>query len=256
MDAEIIKAQLISPLQNHVCPASQGEVNQHPRIVAMYQRSPSILAAVFVICTSFAGASKAQVNKDALWEDNLSARELTVDRLIRNGSQPSCSELVRWHLFAHPDTHGLDVDTPFKCSALSIDYSSQVLSPGTTAYTAWDAGFWSQQQAQVQPACVFQPSTAEEVSNALLWARHTKCPFAVKSGGHAAFAGASNIADGLTIDLTRLNSLTLSPDSLIASVGPGNRWVDVYNWLEAYNLSVVGGRVSDIGVGGLTLGGM
>ena len=95
-----------------------------------------------------------------------------------------------------------------------------------------------------------------EVAVGLLLSELTLCPFAVKSGGHAAFAGASNIQDGLTIDLVGLNSTALSRNSTIASVGAGNRWLDVYDWLDPMGLSVIGGRVSDIGVGGLTLGGM
>lgn len=39
------------------------------------------------------------------------------------------------------------------------------------------------------------------------------------------------------------------------SVGPGNVWVQVYSALEPYGLAAIGGRVSTIGVGGLTTGG-
>ncbi|KAF3031992.1 hypothetical protein E8E11_002612, partial [Didymella keratinophila] len=37
--------------------------------------------------------------------------------------------------------------------------------------------------------------------------------------------------------------------------GPGNRWHDVYSYLEPYRLTVIGGRAATVGVGGLTLGG-
>ena len=77
----------------------------------------------------------------------------------------------------------------------------------------------------------------------------------MKSGGHAAFTGASNINGGLTIDLLKLSQITVSPDKTQTSVGPGNTWFDVYSQLEGEGLSVIGGRVSGIGVGGLTLGG-
>jgi FAD/FMN-containing dehydrogenase len=89
----------------------------------------------------------------------------------------------------------------------------------------------------------------------LLLSRLTQCPFAVKSGGHAAFAGASNIRGGITINFAKLNEVTLPSDKSIASVGPGNTWYDVYESLEPDNLTVIGGRVAAIGVGGLTLGG-
>jgi FAD/FMN-containing dehydrogenase len=83
----------------------------------------------------------------------------------------------------------------------------------------------------------------------------TQCQFAVKSGGHAAFTGASNINGGLTIDLMKLNEVVVSEDKTQTAVGPGNTWFDVYTKLEVMGLSVIGGRVSGIGVGGLTLGG-
>ena len=69
------------------------------------------------------------------------------------------------------------------------------------------------------------------------------------------WAGAANIQDGVTIDLGLMNEVTVSPDSDTVSVGSGARWKDVYLKLDAMNLSVVGGRVYDVGVGGLLLGG-
>ena len=90
---------------------------------------------------------------------------------------------------------------------------------------------------------------------ALLLLRLTQCPFAVKSGGHAAFAGASNIQGGITINFAKLNEIVLSSDKSMTSVGPGNTWFDVYKTLEPENVQVIGGRVAAIGVGGLTLGG-
>lgn len=77
----------------------------------------------------------------------------------------------------------------------------------------------------------------------------------MKSGGHAAFSGASNIPGGITINLVKMNELALSPNEKIARVGTGNTWIDVYDYLTPKNLSVVGGRVAGIGTGGLTLGG-
>ena len=69
------------------------------------------------------------------------------------------------------------------------------------------------------------------------------------------WAGAANIQDGVTIDLGLMNDVTVSRDKAIASVGSGARWQDVYLKLDAMNLSVAGGRVYDVGVGGLLLGG-
>lgn len=127
--------------------------------------------------------------------------------------------------------------------------------PDSPNYEFEESRYWSQQQALTEPTCRFSPHSAEEVSLALLTSRVTQCKFAVKSGGHAAFAGASNIQDGLTIDLINLNQVQVSSDKKQASIGAGNVWYDVYTKLQPMGLTVIGGRVSAIGLGGLTLGG-
>ena len=77
----------------------------------------------------------------------------------------------------------------------------------------------------------------------------------MKSGGHAAFAGGSSIENGILINLAKMNEVTLSADRKTTRVGPGNNWGDVYETLDPLGVSVVGGRESGVGVGGLTLGG-
>lgn len=73
---------------------------------------------------------------------------------------------------------------------------------------------------------------------------------------HTPFSGAANIEQGITIDLTRLNQVTPSADLSTVTVGPGNRWADVYSKLDALGIAIGGGRVAIVGVGGLTLGGI
>ncbi|KAL8718432.1 MAG: hypothetical protein Q9225_004431 [Loekoesia sp. 1 TL-2023] len=81
------------------------------------------------------------------------------------------------------------------------------------------------------------------------------CPFAVKSGGHMPQAGAANIQDGVTIDLSGLVHFSVRADNASTTVGPGLRWGQVYAKLAAYGLAVPGGRSGDVGVGGYLLGG-
>jgi FAD/FMN-containing dehydrogenase len=119
-----------------------------------------------------------------------------------------------------------------------------VLSRQNSAYDGFISSYWSAQQGAVDPYCVFKPSTALQVSIVVLIARLTQCPFAVKGGGHAAFAGASSIENGITISMERLNQIVVSSDKTVSDIGPGNHWVDVYSALEKQNLTVVGGRVS------------
>ena len=80
-------------------------------------------------------------------------------------------------------------------------------------------------------------------------------PFATRSGGHSQNEGFSSIENGVLIDMHGLNSTSLSADQKVATVGPGQRWGQLYDWLDQYQLAVVGGRSYDVGVGGLILGG-
>lgn len=60
----------------------------------------------------------------------------------------------------------------------------------------------------------------------------------------------------MQIDLAAVNQVTVAPDQKTTSIGPGNRWLDVYTKLDALNLTVPGGRVASVGVGGLVTGGV
>ena len=110
---------------------------------------------------------------------------------------------------------------------------------------------------------MLEPRSAEDVSSAVsvlsLLSGQTgfsdACKFAIRGGGHTPWGGSANIEGGVTIDLKFLNQVDVSPDQTVVSVGPGNRWVDVYLKLDAVGLAIPGGRVSDVGVSGLTLGG-
>jgi FAD/FMN-containing dehydrogenase len=80
--------------------------------------------------------------------------------------------------------------------------------------------------------------------------------FAVRSGGHNANVGFGSVGqDGILLDLRGLDQVTFSGDKSVVNVGPGTTWGAVYTELEKHELTVVGGRVSDVGVGGLILGG-
>ena len=78
-------------------------------------------------------------------------------------------------------------------------------------------------------------------------------PFAVKGGGHATNPGFSSTS-GVQIAMSRFKQVVLSEDKEIVEVGAGCKWDDVYNALDGTGRIVLGGRVPDIGVAGLTLG--
>lgn len=136
--------------------------------------------------------------------------------------------------------------------------SDRLLYPYDEAYNERVESYWSE-AAQLRPTCIIQPHDANEVAKVvttLVQANSTyPCQFAVRSGGHTTWAGANNIVNGVTIDLSLMNSTVYHADNSTAAVQPGARWLSVYKTLDAQNIAVAGGRAGTVGVAGLILGG-
>ncbi|KAF2966392.1 hypothetical protein GQX73_g7171 [Xylaria multiplex] len=150
-----------------------------------------------------------------------------------------------------------DTDRILRTVGFSQETRIGQLSEAST-YESSLASYFSIQATSVRPACIVSPETAEDVAKAvriMTGYKRYACPFAIRSGGHAAKANAANIEGGVTLDLRLLNSVDVSPDKLSVSIGVGNTWDAVYSKLDSMNLSVNGGRTAGVGVGGLILGG-
>ncbi|KAE9577627.1 hypothetical protein CGMCC3_g6104 [Colletotrichum fructicola] len=130
-----------------------------------------------------------------------------------------------------------------------------VYTPDQDAYQTRNASYWAQ-SAQLKPWAIVQPRNAEEVSKTVQALVATpECNFAVRSGGHTVWPGASNIQDGITIDLGLMAKTTYNHGTELASLLPGGRWTDVYYEVEKHGRMVAGGRENAVGIGGLTTGG-
>ncbi|KAL4786388.1 hypothetical protein BJX76DRAFT_365782 [Aspergillus varians] len=165
----------------------------------------------------------------------------------------------------------MNADTPVSagtgacCAALSSVLGDRVSLRNSEPYNNSLQSYFSLQNSNLQPLCIVAPGSAEDVSAALTRITSTisslpppeqaQCHFAIRSGGHASYVGASNIDNGITIDLSSLNTIRLSDDHTSVSVGVGATWGDVYAVLEPLGLSVAGGRAAQVGIDGLTLGG-
>ncbi|KAJ7506026.1 hypothetical protein B0H11DRAFT_2219953 [Mycena galericulata] len=145
---------------------------------------------------------------------------------------------------------------PNCCTVLQNKLPGKVSLPSSSLYEEEESTYYSAIVSQQMPACRVTPTSAQDVSNALVVLTQTKCEFAVRSGGHMPWKGANNIdTPGVTIDLSELDLVTLSSDKTIVHVGPGQRWGPVYDALQPHNLTIVGGRSNTVGVGGYLLGG-
>lgn len=154
-------------------------------------------------------------------------------------------------------------DATAVCNALQKQYPTQVAQSGldlnlTLAfdYTQARTDYWSGANADVKPACVFFPGSAEDVSFAVKTLnKFPGAPWAIKGGGHNANVGFSSTKGGVLI-ATHANMAytTLDADNF-AHVGPGCTGSDVLTALDKYGRTAVTGRLGVVGVAGLTLGG-
>ncbi|TVY32148.1 putative FAD-linked oxidoreductase, partial [Lachnellula subtilissima] len=175
-------------------------------------------------------------------------------------SLPSpCSALIAATYFLTVSATTVSSNTTAACTAISgsnietLSLSSDALNPD---YVTAKNHYWSAANADLSPACAVFPTSAEDVStivSALL--QYPDVTFAVKSGGHNPNVGWSSVDGGVLIVMSNLGNTTFNPADNTADVGPGARWKDVIEALEPYGVAVVSGRLGDVGVAGLTLGG-
>ncbi|KAH9875025.1 hypothetical protein J1614_004513 [Plenodomus biglobosus] len=129
-----------------------------------------------------------------------------------------------------------------------------VLLPESTAYVDRQASYWAA-NAALQPNCIIQPRTTEQVSLVVKVLAESKGPLAIRSGGHTQWAGSNDVHEGVTIDLGQMTDVTYDEQSKLASIQPGSRWVNVYQKLLEHEVCVTGGRDGNVGVGGFLTGG-
>ncbi|KAI1776754.1 putative FAD-binding oxidoreductase [Hypoxylon cercidicola] len=139
------------------------------------------------------------------------------------------------------------------CGQLDEGFNSFTYLPGNTLYKELSEENWSQ-TAWGNPTCIFQPNAASDLQAVVPLLVGANISFAIRSGGHSPSPGGANIDHGVLIDMSRFNDVHYLADENAAVVGSGQTWEHVYTQLDQYNVTVVGGRVLDVGVGGLTLG--
>ncbi|MFP5219486.1 MAG: FAD-binding oxidoreductase [Actinomycetes bacterium] len=105
-----------------------------------------------------------------------------------------------------------------------------------------------------RPAVIARCTTTGDVAAALRHAVEHGLEVAVRGGAHS-ISGMSVVDDGLMVDLSRLNAVTVDAAARRARVGGGALLGDVLAASQEHGLALPVGAISHTGVGGLTLGG-
>ena len=104
------------------------------------------------------------------------------------------------------------------------------------------------------PAAIAYCVDEADVSAAIGFARERGLRIAVRSGGHNG-GGLGSVDDGLVIDLSPMNDVTVDETARLARVGGGTLLKDLIGVTHQSGLTVPVGIIGTTGVGGLTLGG-
>lgn len=105
-----------------------------------------------------------------------------------------------------------------------------------------------------RPELIARCAGVADVMAAVSFAREHDLPVAVRGGGHSV-PGYAVCEGGIVIDLTSMKGVWVDPDARTARAQAGLLWGELDRETQAFGLAVTGGRVSNTGIAGLTLGG-
>ncbi|PZS25677.1 MAG: FAD-linked oxidoreductase [Pseudonocardiales bacterium] len=105
-----------------------------------------------------------------------------------------------------------------------------------------------------RPALIVRCTGPADVAAAIAFGRQRGLEISVRGGGHSPW-GVSIAEGGLVIDLSELWAVSVSPGTRRAWCGGGATLADLDAATQRHGLAVPTGLISDIGAGGLTLGG-
>ena len=129
--------------------------------------------------------------------------------------------------------------------------TADALRPGDDGYDTAARTFFT----TGHPALVVRPREPEEVAAALAYAARHDLAVSVRSGGHSPLGHSTNTG-GMVIDLAHLDDVeVLDTQRRLVRVGGGATWGGVAAALDPHGWALTAGDTSNVGVGGLTLGG-
>jgi FAD/FMN-containing dehydrogenase len=140
-----------------------------------------------------------------------------------------------------------DLATP-----IATRFRGTLLRPGEEGYEearrVWNGAI------DRRPALIARCAGADDVLEAVRFAREHDLAVSVRGGGHAV-AGHAVVDGGLMIDLSLMKAVRVDPAARVARAAGGVLLGELDRATQRFGLAVPSGIVSHTGIGGLTLGG-
>ncbi|MFF9194442.1 FAD-binding oxidoreductase [Streptomyces sp. NPDC014779] len=130
-------------------------------------------------------------------------------------------------------------------------FQGQLIGPADAEYETFRRCF--NRDHDQHPALVARCTSPEDVCGALEFARENGLGVSVRGGGHAT-AGFASCEGGLVVDTSPMKHVEIDAEARTGRFGAGLTWGELDAATQEFGLAVTGGRVSDTGVAGLTLG--
>jgi FAD/FMN-containing dehydrogenase len=145
-----------------------------------------------------------------------------------------------------------EVDVAEDIAELRTRFRGALLRPGEEGYEearrVWNGAI------DRRPALIARCAGADDVAEAVRFARERDLLVSVKGGGHAV-AGHAVCDGGVMIDLSLMKAIRVDPARRTARAAGGVLWGELDRATQAAGLATTGGLISHTGIGGLTLGG-
>jgi FAD/FMN-containing dehydrogenase len=106
----------------------------------------------------------------------------------------------------------------------------------------------------VLPTAVARPVNGPDVRDAIRFTTAHGVAVRARSGGHS-YAGYSTLANGVVLDLRKLDWVNFDAHTGTVTIGAGAQLIDVYAELAKHGVTVPGGSCPSVGIAGVTLGG-
>jgi FAD/FMN-containing dehydrogenase len=134
----------------------------------------------------------------------------------------------------------------------AANFRGEIIRPEDEGYDTARAVFNA--MTDRRPALVARCTGVVDVVAAVNFARENELVVAVRGGGHSV-PGYGSCDGGIVIDLSPMKGVWVDPEARTARAQAGLFWGELDRETQAFGLAVTGGRYSNTGIAGLTLGG-